>query len=574
MADETPTAPPATCEEWDEDAQTTLPGTRTSANTAAKGSKPELVPTHSHHRRASYAHADMVSRTSTSTPEFSSSQKVKAGGLTVNTSFPRRDSRPYSSGPPAERPRRNSSRPDAKPKRTISKAEKPEHFMRHQEGQCCLCDTYGYHVLVPPEWQGPSIQKSTPKGPLPDSAPLEATLPEPTNIQPRSNRSWSSTDQRPMSFHAGTEMYYPCSQPFPGVDWSMPPTPGSPYIHPPYPHTPMNPFYPDYPQPVPQQYNEQAPPPPRPRPAEPHQGASSHGEPIIQQSPVSWERPPLTRMTSKSQQQHSRDSSLSRENARMMPPPQRPSMARANASTSIPRERRNSVIYDSVTGSQLQKRRSDAPPPSSYREPLASAHQNGSAHRKSPSYQDVKHVRKMDDSAPVPDRRNSPPSTESLVRDAEAYQKSRGTESRQLTFDALSKIHSDSSGKRSMNNDSSRGSSGSKPNTDDRHDIKMSINGVTMGIKGDGRIMIQPKRSGGVNITVDKTEPNSLHKWSGSSTASSGQSQRSHEKRGLRRLKERGQSSDGGPERRAIKASNMPSQALYDEPPVYGVGYG
>jgi hypothetical protein len=598
----------ATCEEWDEDAQTTLPDTRTSANVAAKRSKPELVPTKPHHRRRTFVEGEAakMSRTPNTRDDASVTKEKKSAGLKLDTSFPERESRLYSSGPPPER-RRSTSRPSAK--RSTSKAEKPdEPFIRHRLGDCWVCDLYGHHAMVPPEPQGPSKEKSIPQSPVPTSqqsshqATSKPKRPEASTVQPRPNRSDSYGGQRPVSFHAGMlpETYHPLSaQPFAAPDWNMLPTPILPYAHTPFAQTPtltsLN-RYPDYQQTFPVQYGQQAPASTRPRPPEPQRGMSSRGEPIIQQPQVLRDQPSLTRKSSQRERRNSRDPSLSRdEDARRMRPPQimpasrRPSMVKASTSTSAPgslyRERRYSSYGPGPVQAAQSERRPD-PPPSSYRERPPSAYLNSSQDRpvpqKSTSQQDPKLATRTKSSSQGLERHTPPLSIERHEVEAEAYQRSQGTKSHPLTVDAVSKIsrHSDSGSQRSVNT-SSRGSSGGKTKTAAAsNDITMKINGLTLGFSGDSaenhRVKIQHNRSGGVNISVSEqpsardTKVTSLQKQSGSTTSSSKQSRRSSEKETRR---SRDESADHELHR-ATRTLSRSGNASLDDSHGYGISYG
>lgn len=597
----------ATCEEWDEDAQTTLPDTRTSANVAAKRSKPELAPTKPHRRRTVEGDGDKMGRTATSTKDDSSIRKMKkAVGLKLDTSFSERESRPYSSGPPVERLPRNTSRPTTK--RSVSKVETPTPSTRHQQGECWICDYYGQHIVVPADLQGPLKGLSIPQSSLTASqqpshqAQKTTKRPESTGIQPRKSRSQSQRGKRPTSFHAGMlpEAYdQHSSQPFPTTEWKMPPTQITPYTNTPFAQMSIMAYdnrYQDYQQSFPMQNDMQAP-LARPRPPEPHRGTSARGEPIIEQIPVLMDQPPLTRTTSLKDHQRSRNSSVSREeDARKMPPPEtipaarRPSMFKANTSTTNPvmyhRERRYSNQGPVPAQSPHKERRPDLPP-SSYREPPSSAYQTSShdrpVPRKSTSHQDTKHMVNIIGSGSGLDKRTSMHNAERHVPEAEAYQRSRGTQLHPLTIDAVSKIsrHSDSGSQRSINT-SSRGSSGGKTKTTGAStDITMTINGVTLGISGDSAenhsIKIQPKRNGGLNISVGEhdsssknDEATSLPKRSGSTTSSSKHSRRSSEKE-ARRPKE--ESLDRCSDR-ATKVSSWPSKPSVDESCGYGISYG
>lgn len=598
----------ATCEEWDEDAQTTLPDTRTSANVAAKRSKPELNIAKSHRRRSTEANADKMRRTPTNTQDDASSRKEKKiAGLKLATTFPERDSRLYSSGPPAERPRRSTSRPAAK--RTISKAEQREPFTRHQIGECWICDMYGYHVVMPREPQPPSKETSVPQSPLTASqqpsyqASVKAERPEATTIQTRPNRSQSYRDLRPISFHAGMipEAFHPLvSQPLSAYDWNMPTTPITPYTATAYPPTPTltsHNQYQDYLQPSLLQYSQSAPPLPIPPPPQPGRGISVRGQPIIQQSSIPMDQPPLSRTTSLREQQRSRKNSLSREeNAKKMPPPQgipasrRPNMLKANTSTSTPvslHRARSHSNHASVPAQSIHKERRPDPPPSSYRErPLAvsdNSSQQRPVPRQSKTYADRRHSLQVSSSVPGPDKGSLPPNVERHESEAEAYQRSRGTKPQALTLDTVSRIsrHSDSGSQRSANT-SSKGSLGGKTKTTAANtDITMTINGVILGISGDNAenhsIKIHPKRNGGVNISVNEresggssTKVTSMQKRSGSISSSSRQSRRNSEKEVRKpRVESLDRKLDG-----ASKPSSRSDRTSYDDSLGYGFAYG
>jgi hypothetical protein len=589
----------ATCEEWDEDAQTTLPDTQTSANVAAKRSKPELAPSKSHRQRNIESDASKMNRAPTSVKDDASYKKEtrRPDGLKLDTSCPERESRPYSSGPPPDHRRRSTSRPAAK--RSIPKAEKPEHLFRHQLGECWICDLHGYHTTMPPELHGLSNQTSIPQSPLtaslqqPHRAPLSTKASKPPTPQPRTTRSQSHGGQRPMSFHAGMsqEAYHQFApQPFSMSDWKVPSSPMSPY--PPTAYIQTAPLtvpshFSEYQQSFTLPNDQRTPAPTRPRRPEPSRTATVRGEPIIEQSAASRAQPALTKTASQREYRRSREPSLSREeDARKMPPPRtipvaaRPSLIKANTSASTPvsnlRERRHSNYGPVPAQSPQKERRSELPPSSFHRSP-PSAYQNSisdkPAARQSKSYDDPKHNTIVNTSAPSLDRRFSISSAERFEVAAEAYQRSQGTNHQPLTVDAVRKIprQSDNGSRRSVNS-SSRGSSGGKTKTTAAsNDITMTINGVTLGISGDSAenhsIKIQPKRNGGVNISVDEhpsgndNKVTSLSKRSGSTSSSSKQSRRSSEKE-VGRLRGDSLDHDRG---RASKASSRSGKASFDD---------
>jgi hypothetical protein len=599
----------ATCEEWDEDAQTTLPDTRTSANVAAKRSKPELVTVKSRSRGSTKGDTEKMSRASTNGRDDGSVKREKKSNvLKLETSFPERESRLYSSGPPPERHPRSTSRPSAK--RSISKVEKPEPFIRHRPGECMLCDANGHHSTLPAEPSARPREISIPQSPLTTTneqsqpAPRPTKAAEATAAQPRPTRSQSYRGPRPMTFHAGMsqEAYHPLSSLSTSAPpWNMPPTPMSPYPQTPFAQTPpmaFPPSYQDYQQSYQMPNSQQSQHPPRESPLEPYRGSSARGEPVIRQSMVFEHQPALTRTTSQRDNGLSRESSRSRdEDARRMPPPQgipsarRPNITKANTSASTPvaaSRERTLNNQRSVPAQSLFKDRKSDPPPSSYREPPPSAYQTSlydrPAPRKTVSYVDEKGVTKVSSSVP-PDftRRSSISNTERYEIEAEAYQQSHGTNPQALTVDAVRKIsrHSDSGSQRSINS-SSRGSSGGKTKTTAAStDITMIVNGVTLGISGDSAenhsIKIQPKRNGGVNINIDEEHPGarenkvmSLQKRESSATSSSKQSRRNSEK-GVRRSRDASLDRD---RHRASKESSRSREPSFDDSPGYGFAYG
>ncbi|ERF70448.1 hypothetical protein EPUS_04726 [Endocarpon pusillum Z07020] len=529
----------------------------------------------------------------------------KSTRLKLNTSFLERESRPYSSGPPREPPQQSASRP-ATAKRSKSKAEKPEPMVRHSPGHCQICDFHGYHKLEPSEAQKPLKEKSIPPSPFSASqqpsqqvAPT-AQHPEASKSQSRPNRRQSYHEQRPTSFHDGMSYSALPLQPFSASDWNMLPTPLSAYPQTPYVQTPVLPFidpYEQYAQSLPSQYNQQALPPLGPRPPEPRRRTSSRAEPIIQQSPIVADKPPLGRTRSHRETQRARDPSTSRqEDAKRMPPPQvipvrrRPNIAKANTTISTPLsdQRERGIGNDGPAHARLSSReRKSDPPPSSYREPPLSSYHNSNQNRpvppKSKSYTEAKHTSKVNSTQSGLDRPTSILGAELNEMRAEAYQKSRGTNPQPLTIDAISKIErrSDSGSQYSINT-SSRGSTGGKTKTTlGSNDITLMMHGVTLGISADSAenrsIKIEPRGNGDFNISVKQQESSgrdnkalSLLKRSGSTTSSSKQSRRSSEKE-VRRSRD--QSLDREPER-APHVSSWSSKASYDDSFGYDLAYG
>jgi hypothetical protein len=601
----------ATCEEWDEDAQTALPDTRTSANVAAKRSKPDLVATKSHRSRPVGGDGGKMSSRHKSTQDDASRKKEKrSNGLKLDTSFPERESRPYSSGPPREAPKLSTSR--AATKQSASRNETLELLVTHPSGACWICDQYGYHVMMASDVQVASKEKPLPPTPLATSQQLPQQTPQTTKrpgsskgqAQPRLQRPQAYGDQRPVSYHAGTSYdayppYY--MQPFAAPEWSMPPTPVSAYQNP-YTQTPTTPFpnqFPEYAPPFHAQYPPQETLPTRRRPSMSRRGTTTRAEPIVKQAPISRDQPPLTRTTS--QREHrssqypsiSRDASLSREeDAKRMPPPasipalRRPNMTKTNTSNSNPisYQSERSSSQDGFATAQLPLRERNDPPPSSYRERPASSYYNSAQDRpaalKSKTYHEGTRITKVNSAGPGLDRRFSISGGERHEVEAENYQRLRSNKVEPLTTDAITKFsrHSDSGSQRSLNS-SSRASSGGKTKGTTSNDITVKFNRVTVGMDSTDTysIKIEPKANGGVNISVDEHEPagqenkvTSLQKRDNSTTSSSKQSR----KGSVREVRlSRAHSLDRGVDQGA-KASGWSSQAIFDDSPGYGYGYG
>jgi hypothetical protein len=603
----------ATCEEWDEDAQTTLPDTRTSANVAAKRSKPELVATRSHRTRAVGGDEDKMSGTHKGTQDDALRKKEKrTSGLKLTTSFPERESRRYSSGPPREPPKLSTSRAATKP--AASKAETLEPLTTHRPGDCCVCDRYGYHVMIASDARVSSKEAPLPPTPVATFQQLPQQAPQTTNrpgsskgqAQPRLERPQAYRDQRPVSYHAGTSYdSHPSlfSHFFGTPDWSIPPTPISAYPIP-YAQTPTTPFpnqYPEYPPTFHAQYPPQATLPTKRRPSVSRRGTTTRAEPVVKQGPISRDQPALTRTSSQREHRRSRNPSISRdvslsreEDAKLMPPPasipasRRPNMTKANTSNSNPvsYQSERSSSQDGFTTAQLPFRdRND--PPSSYRERPPSSYYNSAQDRpaplKSKTYQEGTRITKVNSAGPGLDRRMTFSGAERHEVEAENYQRLRSNKVEPLTTDAITKFsrHSDSGSQRSINSSSRASSGGKTKGTTANNDITLTVNGLTLGFSGDCNdvhsIRIKPKANGGLDISVDEYEPadqdnkvTTLQKRDNSTTSSSKQSRKGSVKE-VRMS--RAHSLDRGVSQGA-KASGWSSPALFDDSPGYGYGYG
>ena len=218
-----PTAPRAAyIEDYNEDAKTTLPETRQTANIAAKRSKPDIVkdlavaPVHDEFSDSGYS-----SRTGATLGSGDSSLDSKTGPppLRINTDAPvnRGLLGVFRQGP------RHAAQSSRKPilRRTDSKA-KDRGSKPHQECHCDECRNKEYHLAArspeksrsarvvaaqttsraPPTAAVPPRPQSTkPQAPPPMH---EAPTPQPGQARPRVTTSQSYRKPRPSSFHEGS----------------------------------------------------------------------------------------------------------------------------------------------------------------------------------------------------------------------------------------------------------------------------------------------------------------------------------------------------------------------------------
>jgi len=252
---------------------------------------------------------------------------------------------------------------------------------------------------------------------------------------------------------------------------------------------------------------------------------------------------------------------------------------------SHPSERSSS--QDGFGTAQLAFRDRNDPPPSSYRDRPGSSYSNSAQDRpaaiKSKTYQEGTRITKVNSAGPGLDRRFSISGAERHEVEAENYQRLHSNKIEPLTTDAITKFsrHSDSGSQRSINSSSRASSGGKTKGTVANNDITLKFNGLTLGISGDSAELhsfkIQPNSNGGVNISIDEHEPagrdnkvTSLLRRDHSTTSSPKPSRKGSVKDV--RLS-RAHSLDRGGDQGA-KASSWSSQALFDDSPGYGYGYG
>ena len=521
----------------DERVDTIAPELSTSANVAAKRTKPELGKKGSYERKRSDGNdSGYASRAATVASRSPPWREKISDDLNIDPIYHKRESRPYSYSAPKERPPRPSSRPPID--RTDSEQSRTASAYRHEEGECWICDKYGKHIEPPQSNVPPPLPKPTRRPQLEEDYE-EADVIE---TRPRPRRTSSYRAARPMTMYAdpSPKMIYPAL------------TPLNTYAHeaPSYSSASWQPAYSTAVQYAPVQYASYAtvplspkkPPPPsqtaytyatitesRSRPLPPDRRLSMHSNlerPVIKHRATTSDtssynkkaadpapryyddRPPLLR-THKS----SRDEDQDRDRQAMPPPPTRPPMKKAATSTAL-LNRRSSMSHELPTYTEAVQPRSpvrERAPPSSYKGPIQ------------PS-----------SSSPISPRGNK---TERYEAEAEAYQRShsnstsdpsRSSKRNSLTAETLSKVPSkalpqppppqqrssdetDSSQRSRYTRGSSRGSVGggggvssssisSSKNGSDN--ITMTINGIALTIPKVGEGQRVTVRGKGLDISV------------------------------------------------------------------------
>jgi len=207
MSEAAPQPHAAYYEEFNEDAQTTVPETRQSANIAAKRSKPDALRPKA--IRDELSDSGYSSHTN-GTPESSLDSKIEAapvGGdpnAPSSTETPTRDGEAHPSRPPS--PEKVTLR------RTKSKSRRDEGPRRKEQGcNCAQCDAKARRSAVhlgteghmneglPHAWHrtSPPVIPKPPRTPL--VQPVQAAPPLREHSRPRA----STSHARPMSFHDG-----------------------------------------------------------------------------------------------------------------------------------------------------------------------------------------------------------------------------------------------------------------------------------------------------------------------------------------------------------------------------------
>ncbi|MCJ1452862.1 hypothetical protein MMC28_003207 [Mycoblastus sanguinarius] len=202
-------------EEFNEDAQTTVPETRQTANSAAKRSKPDVV--NSKPTRDEFSDSGYSSHTAPTLGSGDSSLESKTGSnplrVAANTAASKRK-------PPGVeiKPQSRSQSPEKTLLRIKGSKRQEEEVMRSKSCRCSDCVGEARRSAAPSRSVPPS-NKNTAKSPpkvktpapppppeaRPPPAPMAQAVPilQPARPRPRASTSHSYQRPRPISFHGG-----------------------------------------------------------------------------------------------------------------------------------------------------------------------------------------------------------------------------------------------------------------------------------------------------------------------------------------------------------------------------------
>ena len=477
----------ATCEDFDEDAQTTLPGSRKTARVSTQQSHQDFVPRQREKDdyRLDGRDSGYVSRAATTVSDSTTSSRRKQPDLRVETAGVReRERNPYlfsQSAAPSSSSRRQSSsqskEPSPEKRSTRFKEDVPERAHH---------DQYVKHPAP----------KQTPRAvhPPPSPVALKTAMPKTSKddqaLPPSVRRSSSNQQPRPLSMMAPNGAYpiqyavYPtyAHAPGPPSGYATPVTPSVAYGAIPFSYAPApamaTPTYAAFP-PLPSYFDQL----PEPRSARPSRNASpvrrpsNYGEPVVrhdyaesgmvssERRPSKESRPALTGHKS------ARSVEVDRTN---MPPPPRPEAglsrrpSNRRAQTYHPQEptvrervvletnnyesddEREYHVLRAVPTPSRERRESSTRPPSSYR-PLAAESRDRPSPRKSVSYSAGTTLTNVATSTPhaMPRRMTVP--LEEREAAVEHYQAKRNSAaaSSGLTVEALRKLEQRTSSSKS-----------------------------------------------------------------------------------------------------------------------------
>jgi hypothetical protein len=151
---------PATVEDWDDDAQTTLSSTRATANVAVKRAQSGLVA----EKLNSKPHDGSDSGYSSRAPTVGSTSTgfSKMSPLKVDTAIAERERKPYVVSAHGGAVRRESFTRPAAVREVSAPVVRDQPFV-HPKGVCMTCDYYGQHIEIAPPTS--AVQPPTPSSP-------------------------------------------------------------------------------------------------------------------------------------------------------------------------------------------------------------------------------------------------------------------------------------------------------------------------------------------------------------------------------------------------------------------------
>lgn len=224
---------PVTVEDWDDEAQASIPGTRTTANVAVKrdGSSESDFPS----SLARYEYDGTDSGYASKAPTVSSmasSQRRRTSDLKLDTSIvTERERKPYAMTATP----RDSERQPIRLAKEVKKAPEPiKKPFCHKEGICWVCDRFGFHfdpkdppkdlvapkkTVVKPSTPATQTTVQTPK----DAAPKQRT----EDVRPRPPARRTSSARPTSMYVASTPIQAPFQQ-YPAIHhgWPTAVTPG------------------------------------------------------------------------------------------------------------------------------------------------------------------------------------------------------------------------------------------------------------------------------------------------------------------------------------------------------------
>ncbi|ETI20434.1 hypothetical protein G647_08469 [Cladophialophora carrionii CBS 160.54] len=474
----------ATCEDWDEDAQTTRPGTQTTANVSAKRSDQDLVP---RQRGTTEFYVDggdsgYASRAATTVSQSTSSSRRRMPDLKLDTAGIReRERHPYLYSqtavpkPPTRRQSSSQSKepsPEKRPTRgrdDLPERGYPDNYTKHSEPKQAARVAHPPHSPVAVKREVTKSAKDDLSATIKSRKPSTNQLPRPVSMLPQN---------APMPIQYAMYPAYP----HPGIatsGYATPVTPSGPYGSIPFSYAPPPPLpTPSYAAYLPPpSYFDQLPEPRSARPSRhpsPVRRASTYGEPVINQGQSDSAMKSLERMPSKESRpalpSHRSARSIEVDRGQMLPPPRpqqpevvlgrRPSTRRSQ--TYHPQEPtvRERVVFEpdqyesdedrdynhiraAPPSTFRERRESSSRPPSSYRPPTHVEPRDRPPARKSVSYSAGTTVTKVASSSShaMPRRMTVP--LEQKEAEVEEYQTKRNNAAAAasgLTVEALRKL--------------------------------------------------------------------------------------------------------------------------------------